>query len=85
MSAAVDASARPQRTAKVRPHHALNHRSSGATLRWAFPSRFRLPGCPPGVGMGLQIDGWSFAFGVVVLTLAVRVFGRSEANFAEEL
>jgi ABC-2 type transport system permease protein len=29
--------------------------------------------------------GWSFAFGLVTLTLAVRVFGRSEANFAEEL
>jgi ABC-2 type transport system permease protein len=29
--------------------------------------------------------GWSFAFGLVTLTIAVRVFGRSEANFAEEL
>jgi ABC-2 type transport system permease protein len=29
--------------------------------------------------------GMSFAFGIIVLALAVRVFGRSEANFAEEL
>jgi ABC-2 type transport system permease protein len=29
--------------------------------------------------------GWSFAFGIIVLVIAVRVFGRSEANFAEEL
>ena len=29
--------------------------------------------------------GYSFAFGIVVLALAVWVFGRSEANFAEEL
>jgi ABC-type polysaccharide/polyol phosphate export permease len=29
--------------------------------------------------------GMSFAFGILVLALAVRVFGRAEANFAEEL
>jgi ABC-2 type transport system permease protein len=29
--------------------------------------------------------GMSVAFGIIVLMLAVRVFGRSEANFAEEL
>jgi ABC-2 type transport system permease protein len=29
--------------------------------------------------------GMSVAFGIIVLTIAVRVFGRSEANFAEEL
>ena len=29
--------------------------------------------------------GYSFAFGLITLALAVRVFGRSEANFAEEL
>jgi ABC-2 type transport system permease protein len=29
--------------------------------------------------------GYSFAFGIITLALAVRVFGRSEANFAEEL
>lgn len=29
--------------------------------------------------------GWSFLFGAVVLAIAVKVFGRSEANFAEEL
>jgi ABC-2 type transport system permease protein len=29
--------------------------------------------------------GWSFLFGAVVLALAVWVFGKSEANFAEEL
>jgi ABC-2 type transport system permease protein len=29
--------------------------------------------------------GYSFAFGLVVLAIAVAVFGRSEANFAEEL
>jgi len=29
--------------------------------------------------------GWSFAFGLIVLAIAIRVFGRSEANFAEEL
>jgi len=29
--------------------------------------------------------GWSFAFGIITLAIAVRVFGRSEANFAEEL
>ena len=29
--------------------------------------------------------GMSVAFGLIVLTIAVRVFGRSEANFAEEL
>ena len=29
--------------------------------------------------------GWSLAFAIVVLTVAVSVFGRSEANFAEEL
>jgi ABC-2 type transport system permease protein len=29
--------------------------------------------------------GWSFAFGIITLVVAVRVFGRSEANFAEEL
>ncbi|HWS47457.1 MAG TPA: ABC transporter permease [Acidimicrobiia bacterium] len=29
--------------------------------------------------------GWSFLFGIIVLVLAVWVFGRSEANFAEEL
>ena len=29
--------------------------------------------------------GYSFAFGLVTLAIAVRVFGRSEANFAEEL
>jgi ABC-type polysaccharide/polyol phosphate export systems, permease component len=29
--------------------------------------------------------GYSFAFGLVMLAIAVAVFGRSEANFAEEL
>lgn len=29
--------------------------------------------------------GMSFAFGIIVLAIAVRVFGRSEVNFAEEL
>ena len=29
--------------------------------------------------------GYSFAFGFVVLAIAIAVFGRSEANFAEEL
>jgi ABC-2 type transport system permease protein len=29
--------------------------------------------------------GMSFAFGIITLAIAVRVFGRSEANFAEEL
>ncbi len=29
--------------------------------------------------------GWSFVFGIVTLAIAIRVFGRSEANFAEEL
>jgi ABC-2 type transport system permease protein len=29
--------------------------------------------------------GYSFAFGIVVLAIAVTVFGRTEANFAEEL
>jgi ABC-2 type transport system permease protein len=29
--------------------------------------------------------GYSFAFGIVVLAIAIAVFGRSEANFAEEL
>ena len=29
--------------------------------------------------------GYSFAFGIVLLAVAVSVFGRSEANFAEEL
>ena len=29
--------------------------------------------------------GYSFAFGLVMLTIAIAVFGRSEANFAEEL
>jgi ABC-2 type transport system permease protein len=29
--------------------------------------------------------GYSFAFGLLILALAIRVFGRSEANFAEEL
>jgi ABC-2 type transport system permease protein len=29
--------------------------------------------------------GYSFVFGFLVLALAIRVFGRSEANFAEEL
>jgi hypothetical protein len=29
--------------------------------------------------------GYSFAIGVVVMAIAVWVFGRSEANFAEEL
>jgi ABC-2 type transport system permease protein len=29
--------------------------------------------------------GYSLAFGLIVLAIAVRVFGRSEANFAEEL
>jgi ABC-2 type transport system permease protein len=29
--------------------------------------------------------GYSIAFGLVMLTIAVAVFGRSEANFAEEL
>ena len=29
--------------------------------------------------------GYSFAFGAVVLMIAIAVFGRSEANFAEEL
>lgn len=29
--------------------------------------------------------GYSFAFGIVVLAIAISVFGRCEANFAEEL
>ena len=29
--------------------------------------------------------GLSFAFGIVFLALAVRVFGKAEVNFAEEL
>ena len=29
--------------------------------------------------------GYSVAFGLVILVIAIRVFGRSEANFAEEL
>jgi ABC-2 type transport system permease protein len=29
--------------------------------------------------------GYSFAFGIVMLAIAIAVFGRSEANFAEEL
>jgi hypothetical protein len=29
--------------------------------------------------------GYSFAFGAVMLVIAIAVFGRSEANFAEEL
>ena len=29
--------------------------------------------------------GYSFAFGLVMLAIAIAVFGRSEANFAEEL
>ena len=29
--------------------------------------------------------GWSFLFGAVTLAIAIRVFGRSEVNFAEEL
>ena len=29
--------------------------------------------------------GYSFAFGAITLAIAIRVFGRSEANFAEEL
>jgi hypothetical protein len=29
--------------------------------------------------------GYSLAFGLVTLVLAIRVFGRSDANFAEEL
>ncbi len=29
--------------------------------------------------------GWSFVFGIVTLAIAIRVFGRSEANFAEQL
>ena len=36
-------------------------------------------------GMYVAYLGWSFAFGLMVLVLAVYVFGRSEANFAEEL
>jgi hypothetical protein len=29
--------------------------------------------------------GYSLAFALITLTIAIRVFGRSEANFAEEL
>ena len=29
--------------------------------------------------------GYSFVFGAVMLAIAISVFGRSEANFAEEL
>ena len=29
--------------------------------------------------------GYSLAFGLIVMAIAIRVFGRSEANFAEEL
>ena len=29
--------------------------------------------------------GYSFVVGVVLLAIAIAVFGRSEANFAEEL
>ena len=29
--------------------------------------------------------GYSFVFGAIMLVIAVIVFGRSEANFAEEL
>ncbi len=38
-----------------------------------------------GYGTYAAYLGWSFAFGLIVLVLAVYVFGRSEANFAEEL
>jgi hypothetical protein len=29
--------------------------------------------------------GYSFVIGIIVLAIAIFVFGRSEANFAEEL
>jgi hypothetical protein len=29
--------------------------------------------------------GMSFGFGIIVLAIAVKVFGRAETNFAEEL
>jgi ABC-type polysaccharide/polyol phosphate export permease len=41
----------------------------------------------PHWGMGAYVGylGYSFLVGFVVLALAISVFGRSEANFAEEL
>ena len=36
-------------------------------------------------GAYLAYLGYSFAIGIVVMAIAVWVFGRSEANFAEEL
>ena len=46
----------------------------------------RLSCCRTGrTGATSRTSGMSFAFGIIVLALAVRVFGRSEANFAEEL
>jgi ABC-2 type transport system permease protein len=42
-----------------------------------------LPHWPMSLYLGYL--GYSFAIGLIVLTIAIRVFGRSEANFAEEL
>jgi ABC-2 type transport system permease protein len=41
----------------------------------------------PHWGMGLYLGylGYSFAVGFVIFAIAIAVFGRSEANFAEEL
>jgi len=38
-----------------------------------------------GYGTYVAYLGWSFLVGILVLVLGVYVFGRSEANFAEEL
>jgi hypothetical protein len=41
----------------------------------------------PHWGMGTYVLylGYSFAVGAVIFAIAIAVFGRSEANFAEEL
>ncbi len=47
------------------------------------PGHAILPHWPMSVYVGYL--GYSFAVGLVVLAIAISVFGRSEANFAEEL
>jgi len=41
----------------------------------------------PHWGMGAYVGylGYSFAFGIIMFAIGIAVFGRSEANFAEEL